>query len=181
MHMNTLETFRKNKLPALQKTLWVKNINAVPKLDKVIVAVGIGSLATRKSLKDFDEFEKNILKITGQKSRMIKSKKSISNFKLREGLPVMLQVTLRKVRAYDFVDRFVKLVLPRMRDFSGLSDKSFDRQGNYTIWVPNYNIFPELSLDDVTTSMWLQITIVSTSKDPMKTKALMQALGFLFK
>ena len=82
---------------------------------------------------------------------MIKSKKSISNFKLREGLPVMLQVTLRKSRAYDFVDRFVKLVLPRMRDFSGLSDKSFDRQANYTIGVPNYNIFPELTLDDIIT------------------------------
>jgi len=179
--MNTQETFRKEKLPSLQKTLGIKNINAVPKLDKVIVAIGIGSLATRKSIKDFDEFEKNILKMTGQKARMIKSKKSISNFKLREGLPVMLQVTLRKVRAYDFVDRFVKLVLPRMRDFSGLSDKSFDHQGNYSIGIQNYNIFPELSLDDVITTMGLQITIVSTSKDPMKTKALMQSLGFLFK
>ena len=131
--MNTQEIFRKKTLPTLQKTLGVKNINAVPKLEMVIVAIGIGSLATRKSIKDFDEFEKIILKITGQKARMIKSKKSISNFKLREGLPVMLQVTLRKQRAYDFVDRFVKLVLPRMRDFSGLSDKSFDHQANYTI------------------------------------------------
>jgi len=179
--MNTLETFKKEKLPTLQKTLGIKNVNAVPKLDKVIVAVGIGSLATRKSLKDFDEFEKNILKITGQKARMIKSKKSISNFKLREGLPVMLQVTLRKARAYDFVDRFVKLVLPRMRDFSGLSDQSFDRQGNYSIGIPNYNIFPELSLDDVVNTMGIQINIISTSKDPAKTKALMQSLGFLFK
>jgi large subunit ribosomal protein L5 len=179
--MDTQKAFRKDKLPTLQKTLGIKNINAVPKLDKVIVAIGIGSLATRKSIKDFDEFEKNILKMTGQKARMIKSKKSISNFKLREGLPVMLQVTLRKARAYDFVDRFVKLVLPRMRDFSGLSDKSFDRQANYTIGIPNYNIFPELTLDDTVTPMGLQITIVSTSKDPAKTKALMQSLGFLFK
>ncbi len=179
--MNTLETFRKEKAPILQKSLGIKNINALPKLEKVIVAIGIWSLVTRKSLKDFNEFEKNILKITGQKSRMIKSKKSISNFKLREWLPVMLQVTLRKWRAYDFVDRFVKLVLPRMRDFSGLSDKSFDHQGNYTIGVPNYNIFPELSLDDVVTPMGLQITFVSSSKDSMKTKALMQSLWFIFK
>lgn len=179
--MNTLETFRKEKLPTLQKTLGIKNINAVPKLDKVIVAVGIGSLVTRKSLKEFDEFEKNLMKMTGQKPRLIKSKKAISNFKLREGLPVMLQVTLRKVRAYDFVDKFVKLVLPRMRDFSGLSDKSFDNQGNYSIGVQNYNIFPELSLDDIINTMGLQITIVSTSKDPAKTKALMQSLGFIFK
>lgn len=179
--MNTLQAFRKNKLPALQKTLGIKNINAVPRLDKVIVAVGIWSLVTRKSLKDFDEFEKNLIRMTGQKPRLIKSKKSISNFKLREGLAVMLQVTLRGVRAYDFVDRFVKLVLPRMRDFSGLSPKSFDGQANYNIWIPNYNIFPELSLDDIINTMGVQITLVSTSKKPEETKALMQSLGFIFK
>lgn len=179
--MNNLELFRKKTLPALQKSLGIKNINAVPKLDKVIVAVGIWSLVTRKSLKEFDEFEKNLTKITGQKPRLVKSKKSISNFKLREWMPVMLQVTLRKARAYDFVDRFVKLVLPRVRDFAGLSEKSFDNQANYTIGIRNYNIFPELSLDDIINTMGLQVTIVSTSKDPAKVKALMQALGFVFK
>jgi large subunit ribosomal protein L5 len=85
-------------------------------------------LATRKSLKDFSEFEKNLATITGQKARVFKSKKSISNFKLREEMPVMLQTTLRKQRAYDFLDRFVKLVMPRLRDFSGLSDRNFDGQ-----------------------------------------------------
>ncbi len=131
--MNTLEAFNTNIIKNLQKQLDIKNINAVPKIDKVIVGVGIGSLSTRKSLKDFDEFEKIITKITGQKSRVFKSKKAISNFKLREGLPVMLQTTLRKQRAYDFLDRFVKLVMPRIRDFSGLSEKNFDGQGNYSI------------------------------------------------
>lgn len=131
--MNTLEAFNKNTLKDLQKQLGTKNINAVPKIDKIIVAVGIGSLATRKSLKDFDEFEKNIQTITGQKARVFKSKKAISNFKLREGLPVMLQTTLRKQRAYDFLDRFVKLVMPRIRDFSGFSEKNFDTQGNFSI------------------------------------------------
>jgi large subunit ribosomal protein L5 len=90
-------------------------------------------------------------------------------------------VTLRKSRAYDFADRFVKLVLPRMRDFSWLSDKSFDPQANYNIWVPNYNIFPELSLDDITHPMGLQINIATTTKDVAKSKALLQALGFIFK
>jgi len=131
--MNTLEAFNTNIIKNLQKQLGIKNINAVPKIDKVIVTVGIGSLATRKSLKDFDEFEKIITKITGQKARVFKSKKAISNFKLREGLPVMLQTTLRKQRAYDFLDRFVKLVMPRIRDFSGLTEKNFDGQGNYSI------------------------------------------------
>lgn len=131
--MNTLESFNTKVLPTLQKQLDIKNINAVPKIDKIIIGIGIGSLATRKSLKDFDEFEKIIMKITGQKSRVYKSKKAISNFKLRENLPVMLQSTLRKQRAYDFLDRFMKLVMPRMRDFSGFSEKSFDGQGNFSI------------------------------------------------
>ncbi|MEI8254024.1 MAG: 50S ribosomal protein L5 [bacterium] len=131
--MNTLEAFNTKIIKNLQKQLAIKNINAVPKIDKVIVAIGIGSLATRKSLKDFDEFEKVITKITGQKSRVLKSKKAISNFKLRENMPVMLQTTLRKQRAYDFLDRFMKLVMPRLRDFSGFTDKAFDGQGNFNI------------------------------------------------
>jgi len=179
--MKTQEIFKTTILKNLQKELGIKNINAVPKIDKVIVSIGIGSLVTRKSLKDFDEFEKAITKITGQKSRIYKSKKAISNFKLREDLPVMLQTTLRKERAYDFLDRFVKLVMPRMRDFSGLSEKKFDGQGNYTIWLPNYNIFPELSLDDITTTMGLQITIVTTTKENAQAKALFRALWFIFK
>ncbi len=179
--MNSLEKFRKETRVDLQKKIGAKNINAVPKLDRVIVAIGIGSLVTRKSLKDFDEFEKNLIKITGQKPRLIKSKKAISNFKLREGLPVMLQVTLRKTKAYDFIDRFVKLVLPRVRDFSWLSEKSFDAQANYSIGIQNYNIFPELSLDDVVHTMGLQINLITTTKDPAQSKALFQSLWLLFK
>jgi large subunit ribosomal protein L5 len=125
--MSALSTFIKEKLPELAKKLGVKNVNAVPRLEKVIVSAGIGSLATRKSVKDFDEFERNIMKITGQKPRITKSKKAISNFKLREGIPVMMQTTLRKQRMYDFLDRFVKIVLPRARDFAGISEKSFDK------------------------------------------------------
>lgn len=102
----------------LKERLGFKNINEVPRVDKVIVAMGIGSLVTRKGHKDFDEFEKNLIRITGQKPILVKSKKSISNFKLREGVPVMLKVTLRGERAYDFMERLTKLVLPRIRDFS---------------------------------------------------------------
>ncbi len=179
--MNTLEAFNTKVLKNLQKQLAIKNINAVPKIDKVIVAIWIGSLATRKSVKDFDEFEKIITKITGQKARVLKSKKAISNFKLREWIPVMLQTTLRKQKAYDFLDRFMKLVIPRLRDFSGFTDKNFDGQGNFNLWIPNYNIFPELSLDDVVTTMGLQITIVTTTKNNAHAKSLLEALGFIFK
>ena len=107
----------------LKDHLNLKNINQAPKVDKVIVAMGIGSLVTRKGHKDFEEFEKNLIRITGQKPVLIKSKKAISNFKLREGMPVMLKVTLRGERAYDFLDRFCKLVLPRVRDFQGFLRK----------------------------------------------------------
>lgn len=179
--MNTLQAFSTNIVKNLQKQIGVKNINAVPKIDKIIVAVGIGSLATRKSLKDFDEFEKNLLKITWQKWRVIKSKKSISNFKLREWIPVMIQTTLRRQKAYDFLDRFVKLVMPRIRDFSWFSEKNFDGQWNFNIWVVNYNIFPELTLDDVATPMWLQITLVTSTKNNAHAKALLQVLWFIFK
>lgn len=180
--MATLAQFRKELLPALAKKLNIKNVNAVPKLEKVIVAVGIWSLATRKSIKDFDEFEKNIIKITGQKPRITKSKKAISNFKLREWLSVMMQTTLRRERAYAFLDRFVKLVLPRVRDFGGISEKSFDKWGrSINIGLQTYNIFPELTVEDVVTPMGMQITIVLKSKNVVDSKALLEALGFIFK
>ena len=180
--MTTLQQFRKDLLPALAKKLNIKNVNAVPKLEKVVVALGIGSLATRKSIKDFDEFEKNLIKISGQKPRITKSKKAISNFKLREGIPVMMQSTLRKDRAYDFLDRFVKLVLPRVRDFGGISEKSFDKWGrSINIGMQTYNVFPELGVEDVVTPMGMQITIVLKSKNVVESKALLESLGFIFK
>jgi len=175
-------TKEKNEaLIQLKDKLNIKNINAIPKIEKVIVACWIWSLVTRKWQKDFEEFEKNLKKITWQKSRLIKSKKAISNFKLREWLAVMLQVTLRKKRAHDFLDRFVKLVLPRVRDFTWIASKSFDPSWILNIGLPNYNIFPELNLDDVTIPMWLQITIVTTGKDAEQAKALLQSLWFVFK
>ena len=165
----------------LKDHLQLKNINQVPKIDKVIVSMGIGSLVTRKGHKDFEEFEKNLIRITGQKPVLIRSKKAISNFKLREGMPVMLKVTLRGVRAYDFLDRFAKMVLPRIRDFSGVSKKNFDPKGNLNLWLQNYNIFPELGVDDINLPMGLQLTIVSTAGTPEASQALLQEIGFIFK
>ena len=179
--MTSLDLFNKEIVPMLKEKLGVKNVNQTPKIDKVIVSIGIGSLATRKSIKDFDEFEKNLKKITGQKPVLIKSRKAISNFKLREGMPVMLKSTLRRDKAYDFLDRFVKVVLPRLRDFNGLSSKSFDAKWNLNIGIVNYNIFPELDIEDVTIPMGLQITIVTTSTDIDQSKGLLEALWLLFK
>lgn len=179
--MNSSAQFKKEILPRLKEKLGVKNVNSVPQIDKVVVAIGIGSLATRKSVKDFEEFEKNLRKITGQKPMLVKSRKSISNFKLREGMPVMLRSTLRREKAYDFLDRFVKVVLPRLRDFGWLSTKSFDQKGNMNIGLSNYNIFPELNVDDVVTPIGLQITIVTTGSDVDHSKALLESLWLIFK
>ena len=165
----------------LKGQLQLKNINQTPRVDKVVVSVGIGSIVTRKGHKDFEEFEQNLKTITGQKPQLCKSKKSISNFKLREGMPVMLRVTLRKTRATDFLDRLTKLVLPRIRDFTGISKKSFDSQGNLNFGIDNYAIFPELSVDAVTIPMGIQITVVTTAGTPEKAQIFLQDLGFVFK
>ncbi len=165
----------------LQKKLNIKNVNAVPKIDSVIITMWIGSIVTRKWHKDFEEFEKNLIKITGQKPRMINSKQSISNFKLREWMPVMLQSTVRKNKALDFLDRFYKLVLPRVRDFEGTNIRSFDNQANLTIGLKNYDIFPELWIDDVTTPMGIGITIVTTTNDKKESQALLEEIWFVFK
>ena len=171
---------QKDRVKDLQKKLDIKNVNAVPKLDKIIVAIGIGSLVTRKGHKNFDEIEQNLQAITGQKPRLIKSKQAISNFKLRAGMPSMLQVTLRGKKANDFLDRLNKLVLPRVRDFEGFSPKKFDHSANYNMGIKSYDIFPEINLDNVTIPMGLQITIVTTTDDKVQATALLEALGCVF-
>jgi large subunit ribosomal protein L5 len=174
--MKKLEFFTKMK-----DKLELTNINEVPKVDKVVVAMGIGSLVTRKGHKDFEEFEKNLKTITGQKPHLCKSRKAISNFKLREGLPVMLKVTLRKDRAMDFLERVVKLVLPRMRDFTGISKRSFDAAGNLNFGIVNYALFPEFGVDEVSIPMGIQITVVTTAGTPVKSQLFLEEMGFIFK
>ncbi len=166
---------------ALQKKLSIDNVNAVPVIDAVIVSMGIGSLVTRKGQKDFEELESNMRKITGQKPRVVKAKKSVSNFKLREGMPVMLQCTLRRDKAEDFLDRFTKLVLPRIRDFEGVNPRSFDKNANITLGVKNYALFPELGLDDVTVPMGIGITIVTTADTKEGSQALLEEMWYVFK
>ena len=124
--MSLYKAFKEERRVNLQKKLGKKNIHEVPEVDKVIVAMGIGNLSTKKGMKDFSELEGNLAKITGQKPLLIRSKKSVSNFKLREGMPVMLKVTLRGEKAYDFIERLVTYVLPRSRDFVGVSPKKID-------------------------------------------------------
>jgi large subunit ribosomal protein L5 len=164
----------------LKEKIDVKNIHQLPKVVKVIVAIGIGSIVTRKGLKDFSEFEKNLMKITGQKPQLIKSRKAISNFKLREGMAVMMRVTLRKHRAEDFIKRVSTLILPRIRDFQGLSAKSFDSQANYSFGLKSYELFPEFGLEDVTIPMGIQMSVVCDSRSKDDTKALLETYGLVF-
>lgn len=179
--MSLYQEFKKNISKKLQSDLWLKNIHEIPKLTKVVVCCGIGSLATRKWVKDFSEIENNIKAITWQKPVLINAKKSVSNFKLREWMPVMLKVTLRWERAYDFIERLVHFVLPRVRDFSWLNEKSFDKLWNLSFGFKDMSVFPEINVDNLTLAAGLQVTIVPTSSDKTQSLWFVKSLGLLFK
>lgn len=172
--------FKKDLNAKLVKRLDVKNIHQIPQIDKVILSIGVGSLHTRKGVKDFSEFEKNLTAIAGQKPTMVLSKKNVSNFKLREGMPSMMTVTLRGKKAHYFLFKLMSIVLPRVRDFAWLSNKSFDHHGNYSLGLKTYEIFPELHPDNITLPTGLQVTIATNSRSKDETKALLEEYGFVF-
>ena len=165
--------------PALKEELGLKNDLAVPRIEKVRINVGIGSLT--KQTKDFSEVIENVSKITGQKPVVTKAKIAVSNFKLRKGMPVGIVTTLRGKRAYDLMDRLVNVVIPRMRDFRGLSIKAFDGHGNYSIGFKEALVFPEISPDDVTNVHGIQVTIVTSAKNDEEGIALLKKIGLPFK
>lgn len=179
--MSLYQTFKQKTRIELQKKLDKKNINEVPVVDKVIVSMWIGSLATRKGQKDFSDLESNLMKITGQKPVMIYSKKSISNFKLRDGMPVMLKVTLRRENAFAFLERFNKLVLPRVRDYEGLNARKFDWHGNFNMGFENQSLFPEIDPEEIKIPQGVQINISTTTSDDSEAKQLLESLWFIFK
>lgn len=174
------DKYKKDLRLALQKTLGLKNIMAVPKVDKVVLNIGIGK-ATQD--KQWIELATSILeRITGQKAVTTKSRKSISNFKVREGMVVGAKVTLRGDKMYDFLDRLVNITLPRLRDFFGLDlKKGFDKHGNYTIGFKEHIVFPEIVMDDVEKIHGLEVTVVTSAKNDDHTLELLRALGFPFK
>lgn len=172
------EKFVTEIAPELKKKLNVKNINAVPKLSKIVINVGIGKLMAGG--KDYSDVEKNITLIAGQKPVVAKARKAISNFKLKQGMPVGVHVTLRGGKMYDFVSKFVNIVLPRTRDFRGISPKSFDGQGNYSYAIKEHTVFPEINPDDIIKHHGLQLTFVTTAKTNDDAYLLLKALGFPF-
>ncbi|MEO8232401.1 MAG: 50S ribosomal protein L5 [Ignavibacteriota bacterium] len=172
------EVYKKEIIPALVKTFSYKSVMQVPKLDKIVVNMGVGAAVADQKI--MDEAVKELETITGQKVSVRKSKKAISNFKLRENMNIGAMVTLRKERMYEFLDRLINVALPRVRDFKGLSDKSFDGRGNYTMGVKEQIIFPEINVDKITRVMGMDITLVTSANTDNEASELLKAFGFPF-
>lgn len=173
--------YKKEVIPAMKQKFGYKNDMAVPRIEKVVVNVGIGSIIASKDDKAQESITKDIILITGQKPLTTLAKKAISAFKIREGMPVGLKVTLRGKRMYDFLSRLVNIVLPRTRDFRGLNLKSIDEDGNLTIGIKEHIIFPEISQEDIRKIFGLEITIVTHTKNKEKALELYKLMGFPIK
>ena len=172
------ERYRAEIAPALTEQFGYANPMQVPRLLKVVVNKGIGDASQNKKV--LDDAVEEVRKITGQQPAVRNARKSISNFKLREGMPVGVAVTLRGDRMWEFVDRLVTLALPRVRDFRGVPDRSFDGRGNYTLGVTEQIIFPEIDIDSTPQISGLDITFVTTAETDEEAHALLKALGMPF-
>ncbi|HCY74677.1 MAG TPA: 50S ribosomal protein L5 [Ignavibacteriales bacterium] len=173
------DIYKKEIVPAMVKTFNYKSVMQAPKLDKIVVNMGVGAAVADQKI--MDEAVKELETITGQKVSVRKSKKAISNFKLRENMNIGAMVTLRKERMYEFLDRLINIALPRVRDFKGLSDKSFDGRGNYTLGVKEQIIFPEINVDKITRVMGMDITLVTTAKTDNEAFELLKSFGIPFR
>ncbi len=170
-----MEAYKKTGKAELQKSLQVKNAHQIPKLTKIVVSVGVGRAV--QDQKYLDLAVATLTKITGQQPIVTKAKNSIAGFKLREGQSIGAKVTLRGERMYDFLDRLNAIVLPRLRDFRGLSAKAFDPHGNYSIGLAEHTVFPEISYEDAQVVHGVQITLVTTATDAVSGEALLRSLG----
>ncbi len=175
-----LHTFYKEEITTkLTEQFGYTNVMALPKLQKIVINVGVGEAIQDK--KALDTVVENVALITGQQPVTTKAKKSISNFKLREGMPIGCKVTLRGRIMFEFLDRFINLALPRTRDFQGIPDKSFDGRGNYTVGVKEHTIFPEIDTDKVTKMHGMDITFVTSAETDEEAFALLKHFGMPFK
>jgi len=166
-------------VPNLMKELDIKNVMEVPKLEKIIVNMGVGEATQNAKL--IDAAMNDLTIITGQKPLLRKARKSEAGFKLRAGMPIGAKVTLRKTRMYDFLDRLVNIVLPRVRDFEGVSANAFDGRGNYSLGLTDQLVFPEIDFDKVDKLLGMSITVVSSAKDDNEGRALLTAFGMPFR
>ncbi len=174
------ERYEKEVLPALAKSLGRANRHSLPRLEKIVLNMGVGSAITEK--KHIEEASAALAQITGQKALVTKSRQAIANFRLREGLPIGCKVTLRGVRMYEFLDRLISLALPRVRDFRGLNPNAFDGHGNYSLGLSEQLVFPELNPDKFLRPQGMNVTIVITgSKGDDESRELLRGFGMPFK
>lgn len=180
MAMNKLQQKYKDEvIPALMKHFDYKNVHQVPKLKKVSVNIGVGEATQNKAL--LDNAVKELTEITGRKPVITKAKKSISNFKLRQGMPIGCKVTLRGEIMYEFVGKLIDIVLPRVRDFRGLSPKAFDGRGNYSLGIQEQAVFPEIEYDKIDTVRGMNISIVTSANSDEEGRELLKNMGFPLK
>ncbi|MGD0886517.1 MAG: 50S ribosomal protein L5 [Thermodesulfovibrionales bacterium] len=173
------EKYREDVVPALIKEFSYENVMQVPRIEKVVLNVGLGEAV--QNIKLLDAAQKELSMITGQKAIATKAKKSIATFKLRQGMPIGCKVTLRGDRMYEFLDRLISVALPRIRDFKGVSGKAFDGKGNYTLGVKEQFIFPEIDYDKVEMVHGMDITVCTSALTDAESKALLRLLGMPFR
>ena len=173
------EKYVKEVVPALKEQLALGNVNEVPRLQKIVVNMGVG--AAVQDSKQLDAAVEDLRIITGQQPTITRAKKSIANFKLRQGMPIGAKVTLRGDRMWEFFDRLLSTAIPRVRDFRGLNPNSFDGRGNYSMGVTEQLIFAEIDYDQVDRTRGMDITFVTTAKNDEGAKALLEGFGFPFK
>ncbi len=173
------ELYKSKIVPELTKAFSYKNHMAVPRIEKVIISMGVGKAIQDKK---FLELAKNdLMMVTGQMPAVCKAKKSVSNFKLREGMETGLKVTVRGIRMYEFMDRLISLAIPRVRDFRGLDPNSFDGRGNYSMGLTEQSVFPEINLAKIEFQQGMNITFVTTAKTDDEARKLLQLFGMPFK
>lgn len=173
------ERYEKEIRPALASKLGRKNFHSLPRLEKIVISMGVGSAITEK--KHMEEATAALAQITGQKPIVTKARQSIANFRLREGMPIGCKVTLRGPRMYEFLDRLISLALPRVRDFRGLSSKAFDGHGNYSLGLSEQLVFPELNPDKFVRTQGMNVTlVVALSKSDDESRELLRGFGMPF-
>jgi large subunit ribosomal protein L5 len=170
--------YREEIIPALTEKFGYKTIMRVPKLEKIVISQGLGDAVADKKI--VDNAVADVSRIAGQKAIATMSKKDVSNFKLRKGMPIGTKVTLRGDKMYDFLDRFISVALPRTRDFRGINAKGFDGRGNFNLGVKEHIIFPEIDIDKVSKILGMDITFVTSAESDEEGRALLDAFGFPF-
>lgn len=177
MKARLYEKYKNEVVPALKQKRQYKNVHQIPKMEKIVVNMGVSASLEKGAI---DDAAKDLAMITGRKPVISKSRKSIANFKLREGMPIGCRVTLRRDAMYEFFDRLVAVTLPRIRDFRGISPRSFDGRGNYSLGIADQTVFPEIELDKIKRQQGMDVTIVTSAQNDDEARELLKLMGMPF-